>query len=185
VQTFRNDPDSGGGVTGEVGGANPTAQDAAAQADGTNLASITAQSVTELVVSGADVSNVDFGFNFDTIVNTNDSGQGSLRQFLRNSNELANVNLDQEDSPAGVSAVTKNAGDEHSIFMIPAGQLVATIDGGGGTVMLVQPAIALPPITDTNTDAGGSYSFAGLANGTYRIRVVNSTVASNRGSNGI
>jgi hypothetical protein len=40
-------------------------------------------------------------------------------------------------------------------------------------------------IADTNTDAGGSYSFAGLANGTYRIRVVNSTVASNRGSNGI
>ena len=51
------------------------------------------------VVSGADVNNVDFGFNFDTIVNTNDADQGSLRQFLLNSNELDNTNLDQEDNP--------------------------------------------------------------------------------------
>ena len=29
------------------------------------------------------VVGVDFGFNFDTIVNTNNSGQGSLRQFIR------------------------------------------------------------------------------------------------------
>jgi hypothetical protein len=143
-------------VVNEVGGANPNLQDDGAQANGVDLSTITAQSVTEIAVSGADVSNVDFGFNFDTIVNDNDAGQGSLRQFLRNSNELDNTNLDQQDNPAGVSAVTKNAGYEHSIFMIPAGQLVATIDGGGGTVMLIQPTIALPPITDTNTALDGS-----------------------------
>ncbi|MCK5711677.1 MAG: hypothetical protein KAI25_03080, partial [Hyphomicrobiaceae bacterium] len=113
VQTFRNDPDSGGAVTSEVGGASPSSADAGAQADSTDLSSITAQSVTEIVVSGSDVTNVDFGFNFDTVVNTNDTDQGSLRQFLLNSNELDNTNLDQEDNPSGVSAVTKSAGDEH------------------------------------------------------------------------
>jgi hypothetical protein len=120
LQTFRNDPDSGGGVTNEVGGTSPGSADDPAQVDTTDLSTITAQSVTEVVVSGSDVSNVDFGFNFDTIVNTNNAGQGSFRQFLLNSNELDNVNLDQEDNPAGVTAVTKAAGDEHSIFMIPA-----------------------------------------------------------------
>jgi parallel beta-helix repeat protein len=155
IQTFRNDPDSGGPVTNEVGGANPDNQDAGAQANGTNLSAITAQSATEIAVSGADIGNVDFGFNFDTIVNVQDSGQGSLRQFLLNSNELSNANLDQEDAPGGVWPVTKNAGNEHAIFMIPATELVATIDGGGGSVMRIQPSSALPFITDTNTTVDG------------------------------
>ena len=34
---------------------------------------------------------LDFGFNFDTIVNANDTGQGSLRQFIINSNALTNA----------------------------------------------------------------------------------------------
>jgi parallel beta-helix repeat protein len=156
VQTFRNDPDSGGGVTDEVGGADPADQDAGVQANGVNLATISAQSVTEIVIAGASVGNVDFGFNFDTVVNTNNAGQGSLRQFLLNSNELDNVDLDQEDNPSGVALVTKNAGDEHSIFMIPAAELVATIDGGGGTVMLIQTSSALPTITDDDTAVDGS-----------------------------
>ena len=97
VQTFRNDPDSGGPVINEVGGASPNSQDAGNQANGVDLATITAQSVTEIVVAGVNVTSVNFGFNFDTVVNTNDLGQGSLRQFIRNSEELDNVNLDQED----------------------------------------------------------------------------------------
>ncbi|MEJ2286182.1 MAG: right-handed parallel beta-helix repeat-containing protein, partial [Desulfobacterales bacterium] len=156
VQTFRNDPDSGGAVVNEVGGADPADQDDGVQANGVNIAMITAQSVTEIVIAGASVANVDFGFNFDTIVNTNNSGQGSLRQFLLNSNELDNTNLDQQDNPSGVTAVTKSAGDEHSIFMIPIGELQGTIDGGGGTVMLIQTTSALPTITDSDTAVDGS-----------------------------
>ena len=156
VQTFRNDPDSGGPVINEVGGASPNLQDAGNQGNGTDLSTITAQSVTEIVVSGANVTTVNFGFNFDTIVNDNDASQGSLRQFMLNSNELDNVNLDQEDAPSGVTAVTKSAGDEHSIFMILVGELVATIDGGGGTVMLIQPTVFIDPITDNNTAVDGS-----------------------------
>ena len=56
------------------------------------------------------VTDVDFGFNFDAIVNTNDSGIGSLRQFILNANELAN---------AGLAQVGQTAGLETSIFMIP------------------------------------------------------------------
>lgn len=156
VQTFRNDPDSGGPVIDEVGGANPSQQDTGTQADGANLASFISQSVTEIAVAGADVSNVDFGFNIDTVVNTNDQAQGSLRQFLLNSNELDNANLDQQDVPSGVAAVTKAAGDEHSIFMIPATELSGAVDGGGGTAMVIQPATELPQVTDTNTAIDGS-----------------------------
>ena len=48
------------------------------------------QSITTVVVAanGTDVPGVDFGFNFDTIVNTTDTGQGSLRQFVVNANAL-------------------------------------------------------------------------------------------------
>lgn len=173
VQAFRNDPDSGGAVPGEVGGADPAAADAGAQSNGTDISTIPAQSVTEVVVSGADISAVDFGFNFDTIVNTHDSGQGSLRQFLVNSNELDNTNLDQEDNPAGTGfAVTKNAGEEHSIFMIPAAELVATIDAGPGTVMLIRPTSgALPDIQDAHTVVNGLTQSAvtGHTNGSTRI----------------
>jgi len=140
VQTFRNDPDaSTPAITNEVGGTNPADQDADAQADGTDLASILAQSVTEVVVNGA-TDNVDFGFNFDTIVNVNDSGQGSFRQFITNSNTLENTNLSQD---------TLLAGTEHSIFMIPAGQLTS----GVAVIALTSP---LPAVVDDATAIDGT-----------------------------
>ncbi|MCA9220727.1 MAG: cadherin-like domain-containing protein, partial [Planctomycetales bacterium] len=55
----------------------------------------------------------DFGFNFDTIVNTHDSGQGSLRQAIGNA-EL----LDDEDRLAQAGLAAKV---EHLINMIPLG----------------------------------------------------------------
>ena len=39
-------------------------------------------------------------------------------------------------------------------------------------------------IDDTTTDAAGAYTFSSVADGTYRVRVVNTSVTSNRGSNG-
>lgn len=62
-------------------------------------------------VAGAASNGLAFGFNFDTIVNTNDAGQGSLRQFLLNSNALPNTGLAQDGQTAGV---------ETSIFSIPS-----------------------------------------------------------------
>ncbi|QLQ31095.1 MAG: hypothetical protein HZT40_05205 [Candidatus Thiothrix singaporensis] len=57
----------------------------------------------KISLTGSSVKNVDFGFNFDTVVNANDSGQGSLRQFLLNANLLGgDATLAQSGRTAGV-----------------------------------------------------------------------------------
>ena len=52
----------------------------------------TKEHVASIEVSGAEVKDVDFGFSFDVVVNVNDSGQGSFRQFLHNANSIDRVN---------------------------------------------------------------------------------------------
>src|SRR5262249_2085717 len=65
------------------------------------------------VTSGAAVaSGIDFGFNFDTIVNVNPFGAGSLKQFLMNASRLGNARL----APEGFAPGTQRA-----IFMISNG----------------------------------------------------------------
>jgi hypothetical protein len=136
VQTYRTDGSAATvGIPNEVGGADPTVQDSPANVAEVNLASITAQSVAPASIVGAEAkTGIDFGFNFDTIVNTNDSGQGSLREFIDNSNALANTNLDQDGLTAG---------KESSVFMIPAAQLT-------GGVAIITPTSTLPAITGAN-----------------------------------
>ncbi len=132
VQTYRTDASNGtvNPINTEVGGRNPSVGDATAN-DGSSaldttslvfnsgtLSGAQAQSISKIKVAGSAVSGVDFGFNFSTIVNTNDEGQGSLRQFILNANELSNTGLDQAgiDNTYGVDhSVIKEA----SIFMIP------------------------------------------------------------------
>ena len=88
-------------------------------------------------VAAANITGVDFGFNFDTIVNTNTAGQGSLRQFIRNANRLTDdATLDQ----AG-----RTPGRETSIFMIP------TTDTGYSAAPLaytIRPTAVLDAVTD-------------------------------------
>ena len=128
VQTYRVDGSNPSqaplAVINEVGGRTPTATgDAAASMD--NLINVTqtfssqalvwAEVKTPLVPNPLNppaVTGIDFGFNFDTITNTNDLGQGSLRQFITNSNALTNGNLAQ----TGFTAAK-----ETSIFMISDG----------------------------------------------------------------
>ncbi len=125
VQTFRTNVSTGSvvDVTDHVGGQNPTLVDAGNGGVGTTMNTTTgvftagitgtAQSITNVNVLGtSDISGVDFGFNFDTIVNKNATGQGSLNQFIINSNVLDNAPLNQ---------VGQTAGQEVSIFMIPNG----------------------------------------------------------------
>jgi hypothetical protein len=103
VQTYRSDGVSEGAGDGakKVGGELPSNEDAAANSGAQTLASLQGtdldsdgitewtQSIVTVDASGGDVSGVDFGFNFDVVVNTNNSGQGSLRQFIINSNLLS------------------------------------------------------------------------------------------------
>ncbi len=131
VQTFLTDAGVTAGtvspVTDRVGGETPSQIDTGAgaagavfspttkqftTAGGTAAVSGYVQSLTKVKAGAVVVSGVDFGYNFDTIVNTNDSGQGSLRQFVANSNTLTN---------SGLAQVGQTVGKEVSIFMIPDG----------------------------------------------------------------
>ena len=81
VQTYRTDASSGSAiaVTDRVGGENPALSDAPRQNSGNfnnlNTASQVAQSITTVrpASNGATIGGVDFGFNFDTVVNTRDA----------------------------------------------------------------------------------------------------------------
>ena len=165
VQTFVSN-----GVTDDVnrvGGENPARTDAAAgttygTATGTLYATLAtattvAQSVTTVTLPATVVrTGVDFGFNYDVVVNTNDTGQGSLRQFITNSNALSNT---------GLAQVGQTAGKEVSIFMISDGRTTGTIPAGtrsgvsggaaSGGVATITLATTLPNITDPNTTVSG------------------------------
>lgn len=151
VQTYRTTAVGGTAVpvTDRVGGENPTLEDAGNGS--TTLAALTtttttAQSITQVTAGTSNITGIDFGFNFDTIVSIRDAGQGSLRQFIINSNALLNTNLAQE----GVLS-----GREESIFMISDGAahpglragLPNSFSGGVATITL---ATALPAITGAN-----------------------------------
>jgi uncharacterized repeat protein (TIGR01451 family) len=154
VQTYRKDPDATTSeITNEVGGRNPANADGGTEATNASFPT-NAQSWTDIGVgTTTNITGADFGFNFDTIVNTNDSGQGSLRQFITNSNALANTNLDQ----AANSIFDPAAGDETSIFMIPAAQLIS------GVAKINITSASLPAITD-NTAIDGRTQTANIGN---------------------
>jgi uncharacterized repeat protein (TIGR01451 family) len=158
VQTFRTSGltgTTGTADTNRVGGEDSTKIDAGNGT--TTLAALTTgtttpQSITSVALGASSVTGIDFGFNFDTIVSTRDSGQGTLRQFIINSNTLTNAGLAQAGQTAGVEA---------SIFMIPSGSAVPGLRAGltnqltSGVAQIV-PASQLPAITDTNTSIDGT-----------------------------
>lgn len=112
IQTFRTFNIGLGNteVVNEVGGANPQIQDS-------NAGSITgAQSVSQVTLASNGIVGIDFGFNFNTIVNTNEDGQGSLEQFIINANNLDETGLDIQAN----SIFNPSAGEDTSIFMIPS-----------------------------------------------------------------
>jgi uncharacterized repeat protein (TIGR01451 family)/fimbrial isopeptide formation D2 family protein len=167
VQTYRTDG-AGSSVTSKVGGENPALLDAGNGA--TTLADLTtgtttAQSITSVTLTAAGISGVDFGFNFDTIVNAYSSGQGSLRQFITNANALG------DDTSLAQSGFRKNAsnanealptGKETSIFMIPsdADPLGRAQDpnynDGVGVAEIEILALVLPQLTGVHTIIDGT-----------------------------
>jgi hypothetical protein len=167
VQTFRTDATTGSAVadTNRVGGEVPNKADAASNTTNATLASLTtasatAQSITPAIVSIANITGVDFGFNFDTVVNINDAGQGSLRQFITNSNALGNGGLAQ----AGLTF-----GEENSIFMLSDGLAHSGLRAGltnqlTGGVAIITPASLLPAITDASTSINGTTQTTDVGN---------------------
>lgn len=152
VQTFRTSYDGTtlNQITDEVGGADPSADDSAI---GTLSG---AQSVSSIVIANGGIANIDFGFNFNTIVNTNEDGQGSLEQFIVNSNNLDETGLDIEANGIFDPA----AGDDTSIFMIPSaldplGRTADSNFSSGYFDIAISNGNPLTPITGNNTAIDG------------------------------
>jgi uncharacterized repeat protein (TIGR01451 family) len=168
VQTYN-------GTTTRVGGENPSLTDSPANSGTQTLSSLTVgsntpESIATVTTSGIAFSGPDFGYNFDVVVNTNDAGQGSLRQFITNANALGDeaslaqagsytnsANLATGSTAAGRAGVALPAGTESSIFMIPAAQLTSG-------VAVITPATALPQITGANTAINGSTQTYNIGN---------------------
>jgi len=146
VQTFRTTATAGSAVavTDRVGGENPAyadADNASTTLTALSSGSITPQSITAVTAGTGDITGLDFGFNFSTIVNPNDTGQGSLRQFITNANGMS--------------------GTQTSVFMISGGSAVPGLRTGltnqlTGGVAVITLASALPQITGTLTLDGTS-----------------------------
>ena len=170
VQTYN-------GTATKVGGENPSRTDAAANTTNATLASLTptaagsttaAESIASFTTgTGTTFTGPDFGFNFDLVVNTNDAGQGSLRQFILNSNALGGEASLAQVYTSTTGATTALATSlETSIFMIPNGAAVAgqvagltsgfgtTASGTAATILLT--SAALPDITGPFTVLNGS-----------------------------
>lgn len=153
VQTYRQYGDASSliEVTNEIGGANPAEQQDVALGIINN-----AQSVSTVSVASNGVVGIDFGFNFNTIVNTNEFGQGSMEQFIVNSNNLNETGLDIEAN----SIFDPAAGEDTSIFMIPptSDALGRTADANfasGYFDINITDAYQLSVITGTNTIIDG------------------------------
>ncbi|MDB5269680.1 MAG: hypothetical protein JWP58_2720 [Hymenobacter sp.] len=178
------------GNANRVGGESPKFVDAAANTGTQTLAdltpaggTVTPESIYTASFSAVSTTGIDFGFNFDTVVNTNDvttvtgnNAQGSLRQFILNANALSNTNLNQV--PASTGGTDPAAGVETSIFMIPDGlahqgltAYNATTNPGlisglnaSGVAVITAANSALPSITDASTSIDGTTQTQNVGN---------------------
>jgi len=152
VQTFKTDYllSTLTADNNSVGGENPSGTDSGS---GT-LAG--AQSISSMTIFNEGVDGMDFGFNFNTIVNSNENGQGSLEQFIVNSNALDATVIDIEAN----GIFNPAAGDDTSIFMIPTtgdplGRTADANFANGYFNISISNANPLSNIIDNNTSIDG------------------------------
>jgi len=174
VVTYRTNASTGAAVadTAYVGGASPALADAGKASTtlaALTTASTTAQAITPVTVGASNITGLDFGFNFSTIVNTNDSGQGSLRQWITNANTLG--------GETSLAQAGRTAGVESSIFML------RTTDANySGGVWTITPSSALPTLTASNMVLDG-LTQSGAAAGNLWAGTPHTLVVSLSGSN--
>jgi trimeric autotransporter adhesin len=203
VQTFRTDasvPLIVNSVTDRVGGEIPAEQDAPANTTNLTLAALNGvanqelQSITTADLStGANVTGVDFGFNFDIVVNTNNAGQGSFRQFILNSNALGAESLLSQigntwnaiDSVN--TAILLPAGRETSIFMISDGNAHPGLRAGLTNLLTVNGVAIITPLTTAFNITGANATKTNIDGGTQTANVgnTNSILLGTGGSVGI
>ncbi len=191
------------GTTDQVGGPNPALPDAAANAGSQSLAALSSgglavqAAATAAVSSAGSTTGVDFGFNFDLVVNTKASGQGSLAQFILNSNALGDESkLAQSGSflnevvGANSTGTALPAATETSLFMVPDGAAHAGLRAAGaspagpasqltGGVAVISPSAAgLPAISGPATVVNGWTQ-------TYNVGNTNSRLLGTGGPTGV
>ncbi len=167
VPTFMTDAATGAvaSVNDRVGGMTPASAEAPNGATGAAFSTATgvysagiagtAQAFT--VVSGITaVSGLDFGWNFDTVTNTNDAGPGSLRQVLANATALG--------GETSLAQAGRTAGFESTIFQLRStdpGYQTATGDWritALSTLTVGGTRTALDGLTQTGAAAGNLWA---------------------------
>jgi hypothetical protein len=128
-QTYERDGVTGNGSDGALGGNDPLVDDTATAA-GAGPGDVN----VDVTVVGANIANVNFGFTYNLIVSTNESGQGSLRRFLLNANAINGVNRSQFNIPL--------TDPNFNTFI--------------GDAFLFRPVTALPIITGAQTEVDGA-----------------------------
>jgi hypothetical protein len=166
VQTYRTEG-SGNGivpVTDRVGGETPASSDAYVYQGSGGFGGLTAggrvpQSYATVTpaANNSTIAGIDFGFNFDTVVNTRDASacgatnssypcQGSLRQFIINANALGGEAGLAQSGSGQLDGITSSLplGYESSIFMVPGAALT-------GNVAVITLGGALTTVSGSNT----------------------------------
>jgi len=133
-QTYEQDGISSYGGAGALGGNDTMLSDVTTAAG----AGVGDTNVTVVIAGGAGVTGVDLGFSYNLIVNSLNTGQGSLRQFLLNGNAVAGPNAGQFNIPS-----------DSDPFGRPADPNFAS------GVAVIAPTSLLPVITDGETQVDG------------------------------
>ena len=135
---------------------------------------VDAEHVTRVIVSGADVTGIDFGFSFNVVVNTRDGDddplngrtiQGSLRQFLQNANGNVGTRLCKFAIPTTDSNF--NAGTNS--FLIRPVTPLPFINGGVRLDTATQAGYDGTPIIDLDGSlaGAGAHGFESDGGGSY------------------
>jgi hypothetical protein len=144
-------------ITDHVGGINPAKVDAgngSTTIAALQTASTEAQSLTWVNIDSQSLTGLDFGFSFNVVCNTNNAGQGSLRQLIAQTNDLSNTGLVIQGRTAGI---------DHAVFMISNGTAAAglRVSNNSFTVGIATitpttglPAATAPLVLDASTQPG-------------------------------